>query len=493
MQMRSTQKKSVNPIAWMKGVKIFKAEDMALSATESSIRITPSGAPPWDRPDSLGDEITYVGEKYKKITFEEIDISARSVIISLNGPWGSENSFIHVKVLIRFPSRYPESSAPVYKFEKTSSIPDLHFNKMVYATRNISDGYASIGRGCLEVILSYLLGERGLEESIARLNEERNAIKMGLEGDLGESSSDEEDGISAAYPHTPTRELDLSSTDISGALNRNVNVPLPKHCGAIWAPDGRLVCFFPPKEKNRLSLTALNLTASHESSRSRRLFEGFGHLHDHSPLRNVLKERSLSSTSASTTSGSSETSSDSTSSSGLPLYGPHSQLLPMWGAFPQRQQNSRSLENSLMSSIPTLLKYKSGNPKMHISMHNFEYLLPAKRDLAREYMIYGEGPVVCSHNSHVASKWGFQDLADIWELAGLILCNEVPLEIMPQPYRKEEVVVLARRVVVQVARKDSGLDLRFDEATNSKYKLKGRVKWGHHPLTVWLVELMWVP
>jgi len=146
-----------------------------------------------------------------------------------------------------------------------------------------------------------------------------------------------------------------------------------------------------------------------------------------------------------------------------------------------------------MSSIPTLLKYKSGNPKMHISMHNFEYLLPAKRDLAREYMIYGEGPVVCSHNSHVASKWGFQDLADIWELAGLILCNEVPLEIMPQPYRKEEVVVLARRVVVQVARKDSGLDLRFDEATNSKYKLKGRVKWGHHPLTVWLVELMWVP
>lgn len=490
MQMRSNKKKDVDPISWMKGVKIFKGSDAAISRIQSSIRMTSHGAPPWDRPDSLGDEITYVGEKYKKITFEEIDISARSVVVSLNGPWGAENSFVHVKVLIRFPTRYPEASPPVYKFEKTSSIPDLHFNKMAYATRTISEGYASLGRGSLEVILCYLLGERSLEESIERLNEERNAIKLGLTGELEESSSDEEDGVVPTYPQTPNHELDMSSTDISGALNRNVNVPLPKHCGALWAPDGRLVCFFPAKEENRMSLATLNFITTQESPRSRRLFEGFGQLHDHSPLRKVSRGRSSSGSSASDSAESSESSSDSTSSSGLPLYGPHSQLLPMWGDVPQKRPHARSLEISLRSSIPTLLKHKSGNPKLHIALHNMDDLLPAKRVLANEYVVFGEGLAVCSQNAQVASKWGFQSLADIWNLAGLILCNEVPLEIMPQRYRKEEIVVLARRAMVQVARKDSGLDLRFDETINSKPQLKGRVKWGHHPLATWLVRLL---
>jgi len=72
----------------------------------------------------------------------------------------------------------------------------------------------------------------------------------------------------------------------------------------------------------------------------------------------------------------------------------------------------------------------------------------------------------------------------------LILCDEIPLEIMPQPYRQEDIVVLARRAMVQVARKDSGLDLKFDEGNGIQTHLRGRVKWGHHPLLKWLVELL---
>jgi len=491
MQMRNMKRAEIKPISWMKGVKIFKPEDTALRRIESGLRLASCGAPQWDHSDSLGDEITYVGEKYKKITFEEIDIAARSVVVSLNGPWGLENNFVHINLLIKFPIRYPEASPPTYKFEKTSSIPDLHFSKMAYATRTISEGYASIGRGCLEVILSYLLGERHLEESIERLNEERNAIKMGLTLDSADSSSDEENGIVAAYPSTPNLELDLSSTDISEALNRNANVPLPKHCGAVWAPDGRLICFFPPKEDNKLSLAALNLATAQDSPRSRKLFDGFGQLYDSSPHRKLSRGRSSSGSSASDSMSSSGTSSsDSTSSSGLPLYGPNSQLLPVWGDISHHRPHARSVEDSLRSSIPTIMKHKTGNPKMHISMHNFEHLLPVKRVLAREYILFGEGPTVCSHNAEVAARWGFRDLADVWGLAGLILCNEIPLEIMPQPYRKEDIVVLARRAIVQSARKDSGLDLRFDEAKNGKSHLKGRVKWGHHPLTKRLVELV---
>jgi hypothetical protein len=86
---------------------------------------------------------------------------------------------------------------------------------------------------------------------------------------------------------------------------------------------------------------------------------------------------------------------------------------------------------------------------------------------------------------------GFQDLGDIWELCKLILCNDVPLEILAQQHRREQVLVLARRSLVRIKRKDSGLDLAFDEADAvANPKLTGRIKWGRHPVVAWLIPAL---
>ena len=65
---------------------------------------------------------------------------------------------------------------------------------------------------------------------------------------------------------------------------------------------------------------------------------------------------------------------------------------------------------------------------------------------------------------------------------------------MDQSRRKDPILVLAKRNVVRIKRKDSGLDLGFDEPDAvAKPKLKGRVKWGRHPIaSSWLIPTLFV-
>jgi hypothetical protein len=136
----------------------------------------------------------------------------------------------------------------------------------------------------------------------------------------------------------------------------------------------------------------------------------------------------------------------------------------------------------------------SPKAKSVIQIHDMTGLLPAKRVLAEEYQIFGDGPSLCEHNSEVAERLGLYTLAGVWELCKQILYDEVPLEIMDQSRRKDPILVLAKRNVVKIKRKDSGLDLGFDEPDAvAKPKLKGRVKWGRHPLaSSWLIPALYV-
>ena len=66
--------KEMDPIAWMRGVKIGKREDSptALPFNVPSI-VSPSlNVDTWDEFENLGDEITHAGDKFKKVTFEEV-------------------------------------------------------------------------------------------------------------------------------------------------------------------------------------------------------------------------------------------------------------------------------------------------------------------------------------------------------------------------------------------------------------------------------------
>jgi hypothetical protein len=129
-------------------------------------------------------------------------------------------------------------------------------------------------------------------------------------------------------------------------------------------------------------------------------------------------------------------------------------------------------------------------PKNIISIHNIEEHVPAKQELAREYAIFGNGADVCNHNAWVAQKYGFQDRADIWRYAAMLLQHEVPLEVLGRSHRKEPILVIARDVIKHCRRysgSDSGVDVS-DDRLSGHATLSGKVKWGFNPLAKYLID-----
>ena len=495
--------KKDNALAWMKGVRIGKkntghqyGRQVGASAIGPGLFTPAPGlAASWDAPDNLGDEITQAADKFSKVTFEEVDISQRKAAISMDGPWASDSKPVYTKVDVRFPNDYPASVPPTFRLEKTSSISVECIAKVTEELNTIAESYSTRGRGCLEAVLCYLLGERRLEESIAWSADDSAADQLDGDIEASQSSSDEEDvGI---VPGVPNQDLELSGTDLMGA-NANANVPLPKACGAMFATDGTLVCFFPPKEeKSWLGL----LSAKDEEgrpSKNWRVFQGFGRLRKSSPgLRSKLSATyEEHEDEADSADDSFSSSSGSTSASEFDYVG--TDLFEYTGTWRHKAPKSsrfsrtRSTEYSQRSAGrgSAFSKGVSKKPKSVVSIHNLKDLLPAKKCLAEKYRIFGEGPSVCEHNANVAGSYGLSELADVWQLAKLILSNDVPLDIMEQHYRREPILVVASQANAKLKRTDSALDLGFDDANQVlPSKLSGRVKWGGHPLAgSWLID-----
>ncbi|KAF2454664.1 hypothetical protein BDY21DRAFT_290766 [Lineolata rhizophorae] len=489
MQTRSSSKKPLNPITWMKGVKIGKRDSDALGTigSRSSMLLTDQSMV-WENPDSLGDEITSVGERFKKVNFEEVDVDRRSITVTLNGPWGHENKPVFIRIELIFPDDYPRSAAPIHKIQKTTSaISDETLVKLDSEIRSITDMYRLRHRGCLEAIVSYLLGERDLHDSISWLSEEAG---LGDETDDkgAESSSDEEDGVGADFDGGQTQDLEMSGRDMLRTVNANAQVPLPRECGATWANDGTLVCFFPPKPEPKPLFSLSAIKNSERFSNNQRIFPGAGRYGTDSPSRSNNPTLDVEEDDMEGSSEGSWTSSSSGSSSedigGLP--GPFQPPTAWRGAAFRLQRSSQH------SSADQGHRTTASKPKSVVSLRNMEHILPAKKTLAQNYQILGDGPSVCSHNEMIAREHGYEDLAEIWNFIRLILCNEVPLQVLEQSKSNDQILVLARRSLVSINRKDSGADLSFDHQMAVKDpKFKGRVKWGHHPFAgSWLVPAL---
>jgi hypothetical protein len=90
----------------------------------------------------------------------------------------------------------------------------------------------------------------------------------------------------------------------------------------------------------------------------------------------------------------------------------------------------------------------------------------------------------------VASNSGNTDLAHVWGLIKLMLQNQVPVESA----REDDILVIARRAQSDMGRKDSGIDLRYDNTKNNNSLMQSRgakIKWGEHPLGGrWLVPAL---
>ncbi|KAL1970329.1 hypothetical protein VTN77DRAFT_5489 [Rasamsonia byssochlamydoides] len=466
MQGRSYIRTDVNPIAWMRGVKISS----------------------WDV-ETLGDEITHVGEKFTKVAFESVDVRQRKATISLHGPWGPEGASLFLKVDIKFPIDYPRAAIPTFRIQKTAAMTDQLAEKITAELRTISETYLSRKRGCLEGVLRYLLGECNLEESIALvLGETTETVKSPVNGLEDDESSDEDEEVGAFQKE----DLGMSS-ELLRPVNANVMVPVAKVCGATWSHDGRLVCFFPPKKDKSVSLfDSLGFKEMTRLSRNEKVFEGFGRLQTSSPARQPTTgtgTMSVTDDGASDYSDDSSTVSSSSSGSSDIL-----SALPNRFQAPQTWRNvgslgyyrSRSGENSLRSATigggPGTVK-SMDVPHNIVSIHDLSDLLPAKRDLAAQYRIFGNGADVCAHNAAVAADAGYHHLAQVWGLLRLILHNQGDSS-------DADTELLARRV----NRKDSGVELTDDfvkKNQSPKVRPFSDVRWGEHALGArWLVPAL---
>lgn len=440
MHGRGNNRQSADPIAWLKNVKISS----------------------WD-PDTLAEEIRHVGEKFKKVDFEVVDISHRKAVMSLQAPWGEEQSQVFLRLEMRFPKLYPRNANAVLSLQKTGFVDEATHKLISTELHTIAETYASRKRGCLEAVLRYLLREQNLEQIVSWV--------------LGESLTDSKILDPGAIP------ADESSSDdddplVDGARDRleasaNIMVPLAKGCGALWSETGKLVCFFPTKSKEPVSFLSTLGVKDLDESDSKRLFEGFGRLHTSSPARKAAK--AIDNDSESDTSDSSWRSSSSSSSSSETDNNVRGASSYAIGA-PGRQQRSRSPDRSNQSTTGAH-KLNEVPRTTTVSIHTFDDLIPSKRGLAEAYHIVGDGKEVCENNANVARNAGLEDLSSAWTLLSLVLEDAVPLAVVSNIKHGEvdDITVIARAVTTTL-RQGRGI------VASSESHAFGRIKWGNHPL-----------
>lgn len=490
-------------IGWMSGIKFNKQETSGDRQRRASSRkfslLNPDFEEDraWTSPESLHDEIIRIHDQLPKITFDDVNMDQRTVVVSMNGPWGEEGNAIYIKVTIIFPDQYPDTKPPLFNLGKTSLMSDEVHHKLKREVQQIASGFVTRRQGCLEAVLCYLLGEVDLEASTTFFKDVRD-IDDDLDALADESSSDDEDAdIPAGASAMMSQELDSSATgDMFTPINRNANVPLPRFCGARFSADGRLVCFFPPKEDKVKSLLETLVAKNNARSRGEPSFETFGRLNSNTSPIPRIKTFSLASEARTDSEASDESDISSSSDSDSSNF--------RVARFPMSDYFRRSGHRAWGRASPTVLSQKSSaagtgtgtgatgvggrnrpsKPKNIISLHNIAELIPSKLVLAEEYAIFGEGPDICEHNAAVAEKHGFRDLADIWRYAAMLLHNEVPLEVLSQSHHHEPILVIARDTLKRHrshSASDSGIDISYDTQSR-RNSLSGRVKWGHNPL-----------
>ncbi|KAF1831109.1 hypothetical protein BDW02DRAFT_572344 [Decorospora gaudefroyi] len=493
--IRRNTPRVVNQITWMDGVKFSGRHNNVNDFYARPNQYDRAEKYPYQEQNELAAEISYVGNKYKKLTFERIDVPGRSIKISFNGPWGDYDAtaddlkLVFLRFTIKFPTTYPkaiESAQPSSLQTRTATPLEIEFERTTASiskenqeelTRNMNHIAATCAdqeREALEAVLSYALGERGLDDSL-QLAEDNQPLED--IGPLPAESSSEDDQDEGEF-----------TDDVMQSSHTNANIPPPIQCTVQFSADGCLVIARVPTIRSTPGSEALRLQITRilrQGALRNDIFESFGR------FTSQRVEGSDGASSPSSSVGSWETSSSSSSSSGSPratnVHIGNFQPPMAW----QKSASRFLSRNSLPSSSGVGKQSSTTRSTVSILFSAVDDFIPSKRALAEEYRIFGPGPLICEHNAEVAMRHGFEELADVWMLCKLILSNDVPLEILPQQYRRDQVLVLARRALVRIKRKDSGLDLQFDEAdTVTNPRLKGRIKWGSSAVVTWLIPAL---
>ena len=454
MYGRADTYRAMNPIDWMKNVKITS----------------------WVS-ETLGEEISQVGEKFSRVSFESVDVPRRKATISMDAPWGNQNSPIFIKIDMKFPATYPSSFAAMFKIQKTAGMTPILAAKLSSELSDIAAAYAVKKRGCLEAVFRYLLREQSMEQIVSWIQKESVVDGKIEDIDLADEGSSDEDDVGLA---TFTERAGVGVS--SDVLNANVLVPLPHVCGAQWADNGSLVCFFAARTKPPASFLASWGTRNNDTDKEK-VFEGFGRLTTDSPGAKTTF-RAISSgydSGSDSSSGSSASSSTSSSHSGNLVSLP-SQICSqnVWRAGDVSFHRSRSTGHSNRSTLGAEKAWPEGAvAKGMVSIHDLSDMLPSKRHLASEYMILGNGSDNCDYNAQVAMRHGYQEIARMWLLIKLVLQDEVRLETFPNLHGSSELHAVPFPLPQPTNSLPGALTvIQGKKSTTDNASIRSRVRWG---------------
>lgn len=401
----------------------------------------------------------------------------RRLLIAFAGPWGLERKLVWIKCRIQFPDGYPDTAIPSFSLEDSASLSHERKEDMLNEVSKISKAYHERQLSSLEAIIRNLVGERSLEESLLLLTT-RPSIDLERIQASAQSSSDEDDEDPQIHPLYGSQEtLEIA--------NAQYNVPLPKACGALWANDGRLICFFPHKEEKTQPIPGNHsLKASEDTTKNyKAVFESFGYFGRRSQRGALQRSRSGPADSDSDDSGYSESS--SASSSSLEDMNLTSQMfLPSIGFAEARleKHSEVALEESQWSSADVGNEKSISSKLNYVSLHSCQYLLPSRLDLASAYALSADTHNCCTHNARVAEEANLHELAEIWSLVDLLVHSELPQEVIPKFRHIRSAYAIARHAIPPLRSKDSAIDMSFDilreESVSGKFS---NLNWGQHP------------
>lgn len=411
------------------------------------------------------------------------------------GPWGLNGTSAYIECRLEFPDGYPIEAVPSFSVEKTTTLDNSTILRLRTDVAAIGSAYLSQHRASLEALIRYLQGEQSMEEIIAWTAEEPDNSTLELPG--ADDSSSEDDDEVGGFTRMRVSDLTMGGSGIISSSTANANVPLPKACGAVWAKNGLLICFFPPKDDNPQTLLGtIGLDGVTILTKGgRKSFEGFGKFHL-GPLKGKSKLFALrgvgsDSSATDTSSDDSDSSSGNTYSSTMELGSPRRHLHPPYAVQLDSFHLPRALnlvdESQKSNGSLSITKSRTRSSKSVVSILNLDSLLPTKRSLAKLYSLAGRD--ACRHNAHSASDEGHNDIADVWTLMDMILRNEVPIEVVNSTRHSFPLVVVKRRTLGPLqptddaGNMDDTVNLSFDqELTYSLLEARSPIKWGQHPL-----------
>lgn len=467
-------------------------------------------------PESIQEEIVRITDKLPRVKWEELDMDKLALAASMNGPWGVDGQIVFIQVRVMVLPNYPSARSLRFHIENSSLVPEATQERIAADLFMLTAEYLKRRRNCLLVAFRYLLGEVDLQSSVALLNRALTKPRLANDESAESSSSDDdEDDVESASNAFMSPIEAIGSEVMIGPVLPLPPPPPPRSCGAVFTRDGRIATFFltkagkasakimfeAPSPPTRDELAELEqpvfigfgkVLPSRIGGSSRRRVKGVEWYNDSSS-----SDESDSSTYSDGSSGSSSTSSSGASSGSNNLMDPWStnmgfQRRIVRGGKSDRKRRPSDFDDNDSDSLirsGTLDPGLPVGPKSTVAIEDMRPYLPSKRDLARDYAIFGDGAEVCEHNARVAEKYGESDLANIWRYAALLLKSDVPLRLASMyddfGQRKKSILVIAREAVANANNKDADNDAEQHQLApkvRSRDTFSGRVKWGLHPL-----------